>query len=99
MTHSQLRDMLNLTTREDDMRRRQQRPLSRNRRDRGFILVTVALAAVAVFGFLGLAVDLGRMYIVKNETQSYADAAALAAALQLNGTSAGVTAAQTAATS
>jgi Flp pilus assembly protein TadG len=57
------------------------------------------MAAVAVFCCMGLAVDLGRMYIVKNEAQSYADAASLAAALQLNGTSAGVTAAQTAATS
>ena len=45
------------------------------RKDRGFVLVTMALGAVAVFGCLGLAVDLGRMYIVKNEAQSYADAA------------------------
>jgi Flp pilus assembly protein TadG len=99
MTHSQSRDILYLTPREDNMQRKQQRPRIRSRRDRGFVLVTVALAAVAVFGCLGLAVDLGRMYIVKNEAQSYADAAALAGALQLNGTSAGVTAAQTAATS
>src|SRR5579863_8689999 len=71
----------------------------RKRQNSGFVLVTVAMAAVAVFCCMGLAVDLGRMYIVKNEAQSYADAASLAAALQLNGTSAGVTAAQTAATS
>jgi Flp pilus assembly protein TadG len=71
----------------------------RKRKDRGFILVTMAIASVAVLGCMGLAVDLGRMYIVKNETQSYADAAALAAGLKLDGTSTGVTNAQTAATS
>jgi hypothetical protein len=39
------------------------------------------------------------MYIAKNEGQAYSDAAALAAALKLDGTSTGVTNAQTAATS
>ena len=33
---------------------------------------------------LGLALDLGRVYIAKNETQSFTDTAALAAALALN---------------
>ncbi len=69
-----------------------------NSRRRGFVLVTMALSAVVLFGALGLAVDIGRMYIAKNESQGYADAAALAAALKLDGTSTGVTAAQTAAT-
>ena len=32
----------------------------------------------------GLALDLGRVYIAKNETQSFTDTAALAAALALN---------------
>jgi hypothetical protein len=36
---------------------------------------------------LGLAVDLGRVYIVKNETQTFSDASALAAAMALNGNS------------
>jgi hypothetical protein len=35
---------------------------------------------------LGLALDLGRVYIAKNETQSFTDTAALAAALALNDT-------------
>jgi hypothetical protein len=45
---------------------------------------------------LGLALDLGRVYIAKNETQSFTDSAALAAALAL--TDAGFTAAQNAVT-
>jgi Flp pilus assembly protein TadG len=68
------------------------------RRQRGFILIVMAGASVVLFGCLGLAVDVGRMYIAKNEAQGYADAAALAAALKLDGTSAGVTAAKNAAT-
>jgi Flp pilus assembly protein TadG len=58
----------------------------------------MALTSVALFGFLGLAMDIGRMYITKNEAQAYADAGALAAAQLLDGTSAGVTAAKNAAT-
>ena len=68
------------------------------KRQRGFVLVIMAGAAVVLFACLGLAVDVGRMYIAKNEAQGYADAAALAGALKLDGTSAGVTAAKTAAT-
>ncbi len=73
--------------------------INRKKRKRGFVLMTMAVASVVLFGCLGLAVDLGRMYIAKNEAQSFADAAALSAALKLDGTSAGVTNAQTAATS
>src|SRR5262245_16023984 len=66
------------------------------RRQRGFVLITMGVAAVALFGALGMAVDLGRMFIAKNETQSFCDAAALAAALQLDGTTNGITKAQSA---
>jgi Flp pilus assembly protein TadG len=45
----------------------------------------------------GLAVDLGRMYITREEAQSYADSASIAAALQLDGTQAGITRATAAA--
>jgi uncharacterized membrane protein len=38
------------------------------------------VCAVVLFGMAGLAIDLGRMYITKNEAQSYADSAALYAA-------------------
>jgi len=68
------------------------------RSERGFVLAIMALSAVAIIGCLGLAVDLGHMYIAKNEAQAYADAAALAGALKLDGSGAGVTNAKNAAT-
>lgn len=67
-------------------------------RQRGFVLVTMALAAAGVFGVVGLAVDVGRMFIAKNETQAYCDSAALAAALALDGTTTGIARAHTAVT-
>lgn len=48
---------------------------------------------LVIVAMLGMAIDLGRAFITKNEAQSFTDAAALAAARELNGTSAGVTAA------
>ncbi len=75
-----------------------QKNKQQNRRARrGFVLLTMAAASIAVFGCLGLSVDVARMYVAKNEAQAYADAAALAGALKLDGTAAGVTAARTAA--
>ena len=67
-------------------------------RKRGFVLVTMAIAAIALIGMLGLAVDVGRMFIAKNETQNYCDSAALAAALALDGTTTGISSAQNAVT-
>lgn len=65
--------------------------IRRNGSQRGFVLITMVAASIALIAVLGLAVDIGRMFIVKNETQSYCDAAALAAALQLDGTTVGIT--------
>src|SRR5258707_1301905 len=67
-------------------------------RERGFVLVTMAVAAIALIGVLGLAVDLGHMFIAKNETQAYCDSAALGAALLLDGTTSGITNAKAAVT-
>lgn len=64
---------------------------------RGVVLILFAVSAVVIFGFIGLAFDLGRLYIVRNEAQGYCDAAALAAASMLNGTIDGITAARSAA--
>ena len=64
----------------------------RSVRRRGFVLVTMALTTAGVFGIVGLAVDIGRMFIAKNETQVYCDAAALAGAMALDGTAAGINA-------
>jgi Flp pilus assembly protein TadG len=57
---------------------------------RGFIVLVTAVALVVLIGMLGLAVDLGRVYIVKNEAQAFADLAAIAAARHLNGKQAGI---------
>jgi Flp pilus assembly protein TadG len=63
--------------------------------ERGFVLIIMALSAVALCGVLGMAVDIGRMFIAKNETQAYCDSAAIAA-LMLDGTTNGIANAQTA---
>ena len=66
------------------------------RLERGYVLLTMGVASIVVFGALGMAVDLGRMFIGKTEIQTFSDSAALAAALKLDGTSTGITAAQSA---
>lgn len=66
--------------------------LSRRRqRKRGYIMVATALSIPFLLGVCGLSIDIGRMYITKGEAQAFADSAALAAARELDGTSAGVT--------
>src|SRR5216684_4165857 len=60
-------------------------------RKRGFTLLATVACTVALFAVAGLAVDIGRMYITKNEAQSYSDAAAVSAAMQLDGTAGGLT--------
>jgi hypothetical protein len=57
---------------------------------RGFIILVTAVSLVALVGMLGLAIDLGRVYIVKNEAQAFADLAAIAAARHLDGKQAGI---------
>lgn len=49
-----------------------------------------AVLLVVIFGFCGLAIDLARMYNRKAELQTAADAIALAAATQLDGTDTGI---------
>jgi hypothetical protein len=58
----------------------------------------MALSSVALVGALGIAVDIGRMFIAKNETQVFCDSAALAAALALDGTTNGIAVAHAAVT-
>jgi Flp pilus assembly protein TadG len=64
----------------------------RDKRD-GFSLLLAACCLTVMVGMFGLTVDLGRMYVVKSEVQAFADAAALAAALRLNGTNSGISSA------
>lgn len=53
-------------------------------------MVIMSLPATALAGALGMAVDFGRMYITKNELQVFCDAASLAAAVKLDGTTSGL---------
>src|SRR5687767_15044647 len=53
------------------------------RRQLGAVAVVVAVSAVALFGFVGLGLDVGRLYINKSELQTAADACALAASAEL----------------
>lgn len=67
-------------------------------RQRGYVLFAAAAAVVVILGTLGLSLDLGRMYVAKNELQNYADAAAIAATNRLDGSAAGISNAITEAT-
>ena len=53
---------------------------------RGSVAIYVALISVVLFGIVGLAIDASRAMILNSEAQVAADAAALAAASQLDGT-------------
>jgi|SRR5579862_5893689 len=66
---------------------------------KGYVLIATAFGMTVVLGAAGLAVDLGRAYVARSEVQAYVDAAAIAAAAQLNGTSTGISSAVTAAKS
>ncbi|WP_411828945.1 pilus assembly protein TadG-related protein [Paraburkholderia kururiensis] len=56
-----------------------------HRKERGAVAIVVALAIAVLIGFLGLALDLGKLYVVRSELQNSADACALAAARDLTG--------------
>src|SRR5262245_59456534 len=64
--------------------------VAHNSSKRGYGVVFFAVSLTALFGALGLAYDLGRMFILKSELQAYADATALAAIYEMDGTKAGV---------
>src|SRR5579864_8784143 len=64
---------------------------------KGYVLAATAFGMVTVLGAAGLAVDIGRAYVARSEVQAYTDAAAIAAAAQLNGTLTGISSAQSAA--
>ena len=67
------------------------------RRQRGVIAILCCAAMLGMLGVLGLALDLTLLYNRKAELQVLADAVALAAARELNGTEAGINAALAAA--
>jgi len=55
------------------------------RRERGFVLIATCIALVILLATAGLSIDLGRMYLIHSELQAFSDAAALSAALKLDG--------------
>jgi len=60
------------------------------RHQRGTFAIMTAALILVMLGFCGLAIDLGRVYNRKIELQNLADAAALAAAAELDGTREGI---------
>src|SRR5882724_11596095 len=72
----------------------------REQRDqRGSVLVMTAIAMLAFFLVLGLAIDASRIYLTRAEMQNAADAAALSADRELNTGTTGIDNAATAAVS
>ena len=53
---------------------------------RGFVLIAMCACMFILLAAMGLAFDLGRIYIVRNEAQFFVDAGAMAAAAQMDGT-------------
>ena len=51
----------------------------------GATLVYVSLTIAVIFGFIGLAIDFSRHHVSTTQAQAAADAAAIAAASQLDG--------------
>jgi hypothetical protein len=59
--------------------------MRRRNREHGFAVLTLLVCLTTLLGVAGLVVDVARMYIAKNEAQTYADSASLAATLELDG--------------
>lgn len=72
-------------------------PQNPSRRQDGAFAIMFVPLLIVIIGFCGLALDAGRIYNRKVDVYGVAKAAALAAARELNGTPAGITAARTAA--
>jgi Flp pilus assembly protein TadG len=65
---------------------------------KGYVMLATAISVFVIIGMLGLAVDLGRLFIIKSEAQAFADSAAILAATKLDGKNTGLTAATNAVT-
>jgi Flp pilus assembly protein TadG len=66
-------------------------PAMKRKNERGSVLATTTLGMLCFLLAVGLGVDISRLYTAKTELQNAADAAALAAASALNGSSTGIT--------
>src|SRR6202022_4041839 len=58
--------------------------------DKGFVLIVTCIVLAILLGLAGLGIDIGRMYVIQSELQAFSDAAALNAALELDGTEHGI---------
>ena len=56
-------------------------------RQKGAVILTVALSLLFLLGFMGIALDFGHLFVVKTELQTAMDSCALAAAQELDGAS------------
>jgi Flp pilus assembly protein TadG len=56
----------------------------------GYIFITLAVMAVILVASIGMAMDFGTAFVVRNEVQAFCDSAALSASLELDGTETGV---------
>lgn len=70
-------------------------PVRRSRS--GFVLIASCIALMLLLGFAVVAIDIERMRVIKSELQAFTDAAALNAALQLDGSQNSLVRARTAA--
>jgi hypothetical protein len=59
-------------------------------KQRGFVLIAMSVTMLLLLAVIGLAFDLGRVYIARNEAQIFTDAAAMTAASKLDGTAQGI---------
>jgi uncharacterized membrane protein len=64
--------------------------MKRRSREKGFVLIVTSIVLVILLALAGLGIDIGRMYVIQSELQAFSDAAALNAAIKLNGTQQGV---------
>ena len=67
-----------------------------SRSNRGSIVIFVVLMMPLLLGIMGIALDMGKLFVVKSELQNAADACALAAAYELDGTGSQFTRAESA---
>ncbi|MEY4883731.1 MAG: hypothetical protein RIS34_1585 [Pseudomonadota bacterium] len=57
----------------------------RRDRQKGAVIILTAMSLLALLGFMGIALDLGHLFVVKTELQTASDSCALAAAQELDG--------------
>src|SRR6185369_14592143 len=59
--------------------------VERRSRQQGAVIITVAMVLLFLLGFIGLALDFGKLFVVRTELQTALDSCALAAAEELDG--------------